>query len=455
MQELIKICIMKIVIAGAGEVGVYLAGMLSHENHDIMLLDIKEENLTYANTHYEIMTHVGSCSSIGDLRAAGVSKARLFIAVTESEEVNITSCILAKKLGAERVVARVDNKEYIQSYNQDILKSMEIDEFVYPEALAAEEVVSSLKMTGAHLIHEFSDSGMVLFSISLTKDSPLIDNTLQEVRKLYPSKEYRAVAIKRDGETIIPKGHNRFRLGDLVFIMSKKDAIEEAFRLCGSEEFDLKNIMILGGSRIGQRTATLLQHKYNVKLIEIDKDKSFELADILPDTLVVCGDGRNVELLREEGVGSMDVFIAVTGNSETNIFACLLAKKLGVKATVAEVEHTDFIDLAEAVGVGTMINKKLIAAGTIYKHTTDTEITHFKQITDADADILELVAKKNSRITKEPLTDIDFIDGATIGAIIRDGKDIIAYGDTHIQADDRVVVFTMPHLIKKVEKYFN
>ncbi|PVX52070.1 trk system potassium uptake protein TrkA [Balneicella halophila] len=446
---------MKIVIAGAGEVGVYLARMLSHEKHDITLMDIKEENLAYANAHYEILTQVGSSSSIADLRAAGVSKARLFIAVTESEEINITSCVLAKKLGAKRVVARVDNKEYIQKSNQDILQSMSIDEFVYPEALAAEEIVASLKMTGAHLIHEFIDTGMVFFSVDLKGKSPLIDNTLGDVRKLYPSRSYKAVAIKREGKTIILKEHNRFRKGDLIFIISKKDAIDEALKICGTEEFALKNIMILGGSRIGQRTASLLQHKYNVKLLEIDKEKSFEIADSISDTLVVCGDGRNVDLLREEGVGSMDVFIAVTGNSETNIFSCLLAKKLGVKATIAEVEHTDFIDLAETVGVGTMINKKLIAAGTIYKHTTDTEITHFKQITDAEADILELVAKKNSRITKEPLADILFLEEATIGAIIRDGVNIIAYGDVQIQEGDRAVVFSMPHLIKKVEKYFN
>lgn len=446
---------MKIVIAGAGDVGVYLARMLSHEKHEITLMDKKEENLSYANAHYEILTHVGSCSSIEDLRTAGVSKARLFIAVTDSEEVNITSCILAKKLGAKRVVARVDNQEYIQDFNEDILKSMCIDEFVYPEALAAKEIVASLKMTGAHLIHEFTDSEMVLFSVALKGKSPLIDNTLQEVRKMYPSRDSRAVAIKREGETIIPQGHNRFREGDLVFIMSQKDAVAESLRLCGTEEYDLKNIMILGGSRIGQRTASILQNKYNVKLLEINKDKSFTIADRLADTLVVCGDGRSVDLLREEGVGAMDLFIAVTGNSETNIFSCLLAKKLGVKATIAEVEHTDFIDLAETVGVGTMINKKLIAADTIYKHTTDTEITHFKQMTDAEADILELIAKKNSRITKAPLYEADFLDGATVGAVIRGGKDIIAYGDTHVQAGDRVVVFTMPHLVKKVEKYFN
>ncbi len=446
---------MKIVIAGAGEVGVYLAQMLSREKHEITLMDIQEDKLSYAGAHYEILTRVGSCSCIKDLRAAGVAKAKLFIAVTELEEVNVTSCILAKKLGAARVVARVDNQEYVNEANQEILSSMCIDEFVYPEALAAEEVVSSLKMTGAHLIREFEDSEMVLFSATLKESSPLAEITLHEARKLFPNKAYRVVGAKRDGKTIIPRGHNRFHVGDLLFMMSQKNAIEEALSVCGTESFNLKNIMILGASRIGQRTAVALQGKYNVKLIEMDKEKSFTVADQLSNTLVVCGDGRSVDLLREEGINSMDVFVAVTGNSETNIFSCLLAKKLGVKTTIAEVEHTDFIELAETVDVGTMINKKLVAAGSIYKHTTETEITHFRQITEADADILELVARENSRITKAPLSDIDFLDGATVGAIIRNGKDIIAYGDTSVKAGDKVVVFTLPELVKKVEKYFN
>ncbi len=446
---------MEIVIAGAGEVGVYLAQMLSHEKHNVTLVDFKEDKLEYANTHYEILTSVGSCTSIKDLREVKVDRAELFIAVTESEEVNITACTLAKRLGAKRVVARVDNQEYILESNQEILKSMDIDEFVYPEALAAEEIVASLKMTGGHLIHEFTDSNMVLFSVTLKEKSAINGLTLQEAREKYPNETYKVVSIKRDGETIVPRGHHRFRAGDLLFIISDKKSVQEALELCGTESFELNNVMILGGSRIGQRTAEILQTKYNVKLIEIDKDKSFQVADKLDRALVVCGDGRSVDLLKEEGIGSMDVFIAVTGNSETNIFACLLARKLGVKSTIAEVEHTDFIDLVETVDVGNMINKKLVAAGAIYKHTTKTEIKHFRQITEAEADILELIAQEKSRITKAPLSEMDFIEGATIGAIIRDGQDIIAYGDTRVQAGDRVVVFTLPHLIKKVEKYFN
>lgn len=446
---------MRIVIAGAGDVGVYLARMLSQEKHQVILMDTHEDNLEFAKSHYEILTYVGSCSVISDLKGVDVSKTDLFIAVTDSEDSNMTGASLAKLLGAGQVVARVNNQEFIFEENQELLSGLGIDEFVYPEALASNELVSSLKITGAHLIHEFSDKGMQLFSATVQEHSVLADKTLKEIREAYPSSEYRAVAIKRDGETIIPKGHHRFGVGDVLFIISQRETVEEARELCGCEEFKLRNIMIMGGSRIGQRTAKALESKYNVKLIEKNRDKSLELADRLNNTLVVCGDGRNIDLLKEEGIASMDVFIAVTGNPETNIFSCLLAKKMGVKSTIAEVENIDYMDFADTIGVETMINKKLITASSIYKHTTKAEITHFKQIAEADADIMEVVAKEGAYITKAPIKDLNIVEGAIIGAIVREGKEIIAFGDTQVQAGDRVVVFLMPHLIKKVEKMFN
>lgn len=446
---------MEIIIAGAGAVGVYLARMLSFEKHNIMLMDMREEKLEYASTHYEILTSVGSCTNIDDLKSAGVNKADLFIAVTELEEVNITGAILAKKLGAKRVISRVDNQQYIKEENKELQDSLTIDEFVYPEALAANEIVSSLKMTGAHLINEFTEKGLSLFSLILQPTSQLIEKTLLEVRNEFDSRDFRVVAIKRNSKTIVPKGHHRFKENDVLFIISKKEAIKQARNICGCQEFKLRNIMILGGSRIGQRTAMELETKYNVKLIEQDKEKSITIANLLDKTLVINGDGCSEDVLKEEDIMNMDVFIAVTGNSETNIFACLLAKKLGVKTTISEVENTDFINLAGAIGVGTMINKKLIAASAIYKHTTQAQITHFKHMTDVDADVLELVAQKKSSVTKKKIQDINFPKGTIVGAIIRQEEEIIAYGTTQIEPEDRVVVFAIPESVKKVEKLFN
>ena len=445
---------MKIVIAGAGAVGTHLAKMLSHQDHDIILIDSDEEKLKLIDSHLDLMTIVGSSSSIKDLKEANVKKADLFIAVTQSEEINITSSLLAKKLGAKRTIARINNQEYLIPENKEFLKSLGIDEFVYPERLAAKEVINYLSRSGTRQMYEFSGGKLLLYGIKISSKSVVMNKTLVEVSKLTGDDDYRAVAIKRNGETIIPRGHNRFMRGDLVFVISKAESIDRVMNLAGKEKYNIKKAMILGGSRIGFKTASELEHTLDLKLLEIDKYKSIKLADALEKTLVINGDGRDMDLLREEGIQKMDAFVAVTGNSETNILACLLASKMGVKRTIAEVENIDYIDLADSIGVGAMINKKLLAASYIYRFTMDADVQHCKWLTVSDAEVIELVVQPNSKITMGKLKDIDFPEDANIGGIIRGDEGIIATGDAQIQAGDQVVVFTMPSAIKKVEKIF-
>ena len=445
---------MKIVIAGAGAVGTHLAKMLSHQDHDIILIDNDEEKLKEIDSHLDLLTIVGSSSSLNDLKEASVKKADLFIAVTQSEEVNITSTILAKKLGAVKTIARIDKQEYLIPENKEYLQSLGIDELIYPERLAAKEVISYLSRSGTRQMYEFSEGKLLLYGIKISSKSVIMDKTLAQVSEMTGNVDFRAVAIKRGDDTIIPRGHNRFSRGDLVFVVSKPESIEQVMLLAGKQKYEIKNVMILGGSRIGQKTADELGKQMNLKLLEIDKDKSLKLADSLQDTLVINGDGRDKELLKEEGIHKMDAFVAVTGNSETNILACLLAKKMGVKRTIAEVENIDYIDLADSIGVGTMINKKLLAASYIYRFTMDADVKHCKWLTVSDAEVVELVAKPGSKIIRGNLSDIDFPDDANIGGIIRNGESIIATGDTQIQTDDKVVVFTLPSAIKKVEKLF-
>jgi trk system potassium uptake protein TrkA len=445
---------MKIVIAGAGAVGIHLAKMLSNQDHDIILLDRNEEKLKEIDSHLDLLTIVGSSSSLKDLKEAQVKKADLFIAVTQSEEINITSTILAKKLGALRTIARIDNQEYLIPENKDYLKSLGIDELIYPERLASKEVISYLSRSGTRQLYEFSDGKLILYGIKISSKSVIMDKTMVEVAEMTGDLDFRAVAIKRGDITIIPRGHNRFSRGDLVFVISKPEEMEKVMLLTGKEKYEIKNAMILGGSRIGQKTALELGRKMNLKLLEIDKDKSLKLADRLQDTLVINGDGRDKELLKEEGIHKMDAFVAVTGNSETNILACLLAKKMGVKRTIAEVENIDYIDLADNIGVGTMINKKLLAASYIYRFTMDADVQHCKWLTVSDAEVVELVVKPNSKITKGLVKDLDFPEDANIGGIIRGEEALIVNGETQILPDDKVVVFTLPTAIKKVEKFF-
>jgi trk system potassium uptake protein TrkA len=266
--------------------------------------------------------------------------------------------------------------------------------------------------------------------------------------------EFRAVAITRQGQTIIPRGQDQFELNDLVYVVTNKAGIKDVMKYSGKKRIDIKNVMILGGSRIGKRVAKSLENRYNIKLIEIDKDKSTKLADYLQNTLVINGDGRNIDLLVEEGLQNMDTFIAVTGNSETNILSCVLAKKMGVKKTIAEIENIDYIDLGESMGIDTIINKKLITASRIFKFTMSAEVETMKCLTGSDADVLEFVAKADSKITKGSLKEIDFPRDAIVGGVIRGNKAFIAKGNTHIKADDRVVVFALPSAVKKLEKFF-
>ena len=430
---------MDIVIAGAGEVGTHLATMLSKQEHNIMLIDNDEEKLELLGSQLDVMSIVGSCTSIGALKDAGVHKCDLFIAVNHQEDQNINSAILAKKLGAKQTIARVNNSEYLESENTEYLKMIGIDSLIYPERLAAEEIVASLKQSGSRQLHEFSDGRLQLLGIKLWENAPVLNLTLIKMAERYGAQHFRVVAIKRAERTIIPR---------------KPFYVPNVFALCGKSQYEVKNVVIVGGSRIGIKTASLLEKNYNVKIIEKDREKCILIADKLKSTLVINGDGRDLALLREEGIKNTDAFISVTHSSETNILSCLLAKKLGVKKSVAEVENIDYIDLAENIGIGTLVNTKLIAASHIYRYTMNVDVKHLKFLTFSEAEVFEVTAEAGSKITRKTLADMNFPENATVGGVIRNGDAIIAKGDVQIEADDKVVIFALPSAVKKVIKLF-
>lgn len=445
---------MKIIVAGAGEVGSHLAKMLSSEFHDIIVIDPDEENLKFIDSNLDLLTITGSATSFDTLLEAKIKKADLFISVTHSEETNITAAIIAKKLGAQKCIARVDNYEYIEPENILHFTSLGIDYLIYPERIAAREIVDLLGHAEIFESVDFSEGKLSLYVLKLDENALVINQSLMEVAK-EKEIEFRAVAITRQGKTIIPRGQDQFQLNDLVYVVTNKAGIKDVMKYSGKKKIDIKNIMILGGSRIGKRIAKSLENRFNIKLVEIDKDKSAKLADFLQNTLVINGDGRNIDLLVEEGLQKMDTFIAVTGNSETNILSCVLAKKMGVKKTIAEIENIDYIDLGESMGIDTIVNKKLVTASRIFKFTMSAEVETMKCLTGSDADVLEFVAKSDSKITNGMLKDIDFPKDAIVGGVIRGNKAFIAKGHTRIEADDRVVVFALPSAVKKIDKFFN
>lgn len=370
---------MKIVIAGAGEVGTHLARMLSKVNHDIVLLDEDQENLQRISNQVDLMAVTGYANSFRDLNDAGVSKTDLFIAVTPFEDRNIFACIIAKDLGAKRTVARVNNGEFLTEKNRERMTRFGIDEIIYPENLAAKEIINSIKQVGTREMIEFSGGKLILMGIKIRKNAPILNMTLEDISSIHH--DVRAVAINRGTEVIIPHGHDVILNDDIVFFITTKTNQNLILEISGKEIFEVKNIMIIGGSRIAQKTAEKLGDQYNIKIIEADRERSIKVAGKLGNALVIHGDGRNLDLLKEESLEKMDAFVAVTGNSETNIIACHLAKSFGVRRTVAEIENTDFLTMAEGMGIGSIINKKLLAASYIYKYTVGTSVSHVKCLT--------------------------------------------------------------------------
>ncbi|MBN2635043.1 MAG: Trk system potassium transporter TrkA [Prolixibacteraceae bacterium] len=443
---------MKVVIAGAGEVGTHLARMLTDEDHDIVLLDDSQEKLSKISNDVDLMTVVGSAHSFNDLKKTELQKADLFIAVTPFEERNVLACSMASYLGVGRTIARINNSEYLKENYRIKLKNMGIDELIYPESLAAKEIVASIKQTGTRQLIEFSNGKLLLMGIKVRENAPILNKTFEELSAEFA--KIMVVAINRDNETIIPSGSDCVLNGDIVFFITARGEQQDVFDLTGKKPFGVKNIMFLGGSRIAQKAIEKLGDQYRIKVIENDLEKCRKIADMHDKVLVINGDGRNINLLKEEGLENMDAFVATTGNSETNILSCHLAKSFGVKRTVAEVENLAFTGLAEKMDIGSIINKKLNAASYIYRFTLNAEISKVKCLTASDAEVFEFIAKENAKITQKPIKDLEFPDEAKIGGIIRGNVGYVAHGYTHIQVGDKVVVFTLPAGIKKLEKFF-
>jgi trk system potassium uptake protein TrkA len=445
---------MRIAIAGMGDVGYHLAKQLSSEEHDIIAIDMDQQRLSYSDSMADILTINGSSTSVSTLKQAQVEKADLFVSVTSNEEINVTSAILAKKLGAKKTIARIGNSEYLDE-NIDInFADIGVDFMIYPEELAAREMVNLILRSAATDVMDFEGGKLSVIGLRLDKDAPVIRKTVVDIVKEFETFDFRIVALHRNFRTIIPKGNDKFLPNDQVFVIAKPEGNSVVMKLAGKEEIKFDNIMILGGSKIGRRVAELLEDKMTVKLIESDEEKTLKLADTLMSTLVIKGDGRDIDLLAQEGIIDVDAFVAVTEDAETNIITCLMAKHLGVKKAIALVDKVDYIPLTQTIGLDSLINKKLIAANNISRFIRKSEVLALSTLEGIDADILEYVAQPNSTITKKLIKDLNFPKEAIIGGFIRGEESHIAVGDTKIQSGDKVVVFALPGGVKKTEKFF-
>ena len=447
---------MKIIIAGAGAVGSHLAVLLTKENHDIVLLDEDANKLSLMSDGLDMMTLNVSPISINGLKEAGTPLADLVIAVTPSETKNLTCCMLARSLGAKKTVARIDNSEYLVPTNRDFFTSLGIDSLIYPEVLAAKEIVAGVQRSWARQWWEVHGGALVILGIKLREEAEaLYGQPLKDLCK--PDSPYHIVAIKRDEETIIPGGFDELKLGDIAYFMTTKKFVPSIRQLVGKDGYpDVKKVMMMGGGRIAVQTCHLLPDYIDVKLIEKDPERCRKLTELLDNdnVMIFNGDGRDTQLLQEEGIRQTQAFCALTPDTETNILACLAAKRMGVRKTVALVENSEYITMAEKLDIGTIINKKTIAASHIFQMMLEADVDNLRSLMLVDADVAEFTAAEGSKVTKKPVKDLGLPFGATIGGLVRNGNGILVNGNSQIQAGDCVMVFCHEHNISQIEKFF-
>lgn len=447
---------MKIIIIGAYAIGTHLARLLSRNNDDITIIDDDGERLAQIGSDFDLMTMEASPSSINTLTDAGVAAADLFISVTPSQSLNINTCIIAHALGARKTVAKISDAEFTAEDKKEFFKRLGIDELIYPEILAARDIISGLKMSWVRQRWDVHDGALVMLGIKLREACEILNKPLREISG--PNDPYHVVAIKRGTDTIIPGGNDTLELYDLAYFMTTRQYIPYVRKIVGKEHYvDVKNVMVMGGGTTAVRAVQTMPEYMDVKVIEMNPERCEYLNDILDNdkTLIINGDGRDIPLLTEEGIKNTQAFVALTGNAETNILACLTAKRLGVRKTVAMVENLDYASMAESLDIGTIINKKAIAASRIYQMMLDADVMNVTFLMSANADVAELIPKEGSKVTKKLVKDLGLPQGMTIGGLVRDNVGMLVSGNTQIQAGDSVVVFCYGQNMKKIERLFN
>ena len=445
---------MKIVIAGAGDVGFHLAGLLATENQDIVVVDTDQDVLDYSGSHLDVLTVRGDATAISTLTRAQVGQADLMLAVTTSEKTNMVTAMLSKKLGCRRVIARVDNEEYLCEENVGTICSLGIDQIISPRQLAAEEILRLIKQCSFTDIFEFEEGKLKLLGITLDEGSPLNGVRLLDLEQADFKVGMHPIAILRGHQTIIPHGNTVLRSQDHVYFITRPGESKLLEEYVGKKSVKVKKIMILGGTELAISTAKLLQDEYKVTIVADGKKRCQYINERLHNTLVINGSYTNIDLLVEEGLDNMDALISLTSNSETNIISCLTARNHGVYKTIAQVENKEYTHISQNIGVDTLINKKLLAANSIFRHVRKGNIEAITSLQGVDAEVIEYVLTKSNQLTRKPLRALRFPETALIGGVIRGEETLIPDGDTQLQLGDKVIVFAQPAAIRRLEELF-
>lgn len=445
---------MKVVIAGAAEVGTHLAKLLASEKMDVTLMDAdpdKVRQLTFIN----IMTLIGSPTSINDLKEAGVDKSDLFIAVTPTESVNIHACILAANLGARRTVARVDNNEIMNDENSDFYKKIGINRLVYPEMLGGKAIASAIERPWARLSHQLCEGHLLLLCVKVYENpgAPVIGKSMAEVGKHYG--QFHVAAIKRGEETIIPNGNDVIQAGDLIYFITTPENANYVRLACNKRDAHINRVVFIGGTRLGIQATNFLPKHISVVFVNRGQKEAEFLMEKVHKASVINGDSTDIESLTEIGLGAGDALVALGENSGTNVLACLMAKKLEVGKTVVEVEDVDYIAIADKLNIGSVINKKQLTASVIYELLLKSDNTSAKTYSIYDAAVADFIAQPGSKITQKPVMQLGLSRNITLGGLVRNGAGMTITGMTQIQPGDHVVVVYRDENISQIEKLFS
>jgi len=444
---------LKIIIIGAGKVGCQIAKTLSSENQDVTLIEKNDTIRQSAQVNLDVLTILGNGANVRTLEEAGIKQADMVIAVTSSDEVNMIACMTAKQFGVPQKIARIRNPEYLYA-NALSREKLGIDLTINPERATAKEIVKLLKSPiNVAQLQSFAGGKVQLFELKVEEGFPFVNQQLKSIIFKYP---ILVAAIFRNDKIIIPNGEEKIITGDNLYILIKKDHFVGINEIFNQKPLNMQNVFILGGSRIGIQTALILTKLgINTKLIERDKVKCEKIAEKLPRTLVINGDGTNIDLLKSEGIETTDGFVAVTGFDEDNLLVALLAKHLGAKKVIAKVDRTNYIPILEKIGVDAVVNPRMTTASAILRFIRRGKIISLTLLKEGEAEVIELIVSPHSKIINTPLKKANLPQNSIIGAIVRQDEVIIPHGDDIIQPEDKIIIFALSSDIKEIEKIFD
>jgi trk system potassium uptake protein TrkA len=446
---------MRVVIVGAGEVGYHLADRLSQENQDVVVIEADPQRAEQISDHLDVMTIVGNGAAIPNLEKARVDIARMMLAVTSQDEVNLIASLAAKKMGAKQTIARISNPEYYSKDSALPREQLGIDLMINPERECAKETFGLLSSPAATDVASFHDDRVQLIGMIVREGAPVAGKTLAEIGQELIGRHYIVTGIVHEGSIKVPTGEDRIEAGDHVYLISPTEEVAGLAPLAGHEPYKLRRIMIAGGSPEAVYLAEICaDNGVEVTLLDSSRQKCIELAERLPKALVLNGDATDLDLLDQEGVAGMDGYLAATGSDDTNILSSLLAKQAGARKVVSLITDFDYLSLGTKVGIDATVSPRMSAVNAILRHVRRGRVSSLAILKGIDAEAIQFSIGASTEVANRAIADLHLPKGCVIGTIFRDDQIIVPRGKHRVEPGDEVLVFALPGTIEAVEQAF-